>query len=158
MWMAEFCRRAGLTRDAVRFYVRLGLLKPTIHPGNRYQDFGEADVERVALIRTAQRVGFTLAQIVPLSREFDAGRLDKRRRLELMRGQLAMLDAQAIRLQAMRDHVRAKIAWMENGERGVAPAYRPPEAQTGASARQRAAMRIQPRPRAVARRTQQPMT
>ena len=35
MWMAEFCRRTGLTRDAVRFYERLGLLKPAVDRNNR---------------------------------------------------------------------------------------------------------------------------
>lgn len=123
MWMAEFCRRTGLTRDAVRFYVRLGLLRPAVDSRNRYQHFGEADVERVALVRTAQQLGFTLSQIVPLGREFDAGALNRRRKLALMRKQLAMLDAQAARLRAMRRHVRAKIAWIENGEHGCPPSY-----------------------------------
>ena len=123
MWMAEFCRRTGLTRDAVRFYERLGLLKPVIDGSNRYRCFADADVERIALVRTARQLGFSLRQIVPLSREFDAGTLDARRKLALMREQLAMLDAQAARLQAMRRYVRAKIAWIENGEPGRAPVY-----------------------------------
>lgn len=123
MWMAEFCRRAGLTRDAVRFYVRLGLLKPALDGSSGYQCFDHADVERAAMIRTAQLLGFTLRQIVPLSREFDAGGLGAARKLALMRQQLAMLDERAAQLQAMRRYVRAKIAWIENGEQGRPPVY-----------------------------------
>lgn len=155
MWMAEFCRRAGLTRDAVRFYVRLGLLNPSVDGGNRYQCFEDADVERVALVRTAQQLGFTLRQIVALSREFDAGGLNARRKLALMREQLAMLDAQAARLRAMREYVRAKIAWIENGEQGRPPFYRAAGMRSQDSARQPKAMRTAARrrePRGVSSR------
>jgi len=119
--IAEFRRRTGLTRDAVRLYVGLGLLRPARDPANGYQEFAEADVGRVAVIRAAQRLGFSLKQLVPLAREYEAGRMDVRRRLAVMREQLAMIGEQAARLDTMRDYVRAKIAWLEGGERGEPP-------------------------------------
>jgi DNA-binding transcriptional MerR regulator len=127
MLIAEFRRRTGLTRDAVRLYVKLGLLKPAVDPGNGYQSFAEADVGRASMIRTAQQLGFSLKQLVPLAREYEAGRLDVKRRLAVMRRQLAMIEAQAERLGAMRDYVRAKIAWMEAGEAGDEPAFGMPD-------------------------------
>jgi DNA-binding transcriptional MerR regulator len=127
MLIAEFRRRTGLTRDAVRLYVKLGLLRPTVDPDNRYQRFGEDDVERVGVIRMAQQLGFSLKQMVPLAREYEAGRLDVNRRLAVMRRQLAMIEAQAERIGAMRDYVRAKIAWMEAGEAGDEPAFGMPD-------------------------------
>lgn len=123
MRIAEFRRRTGLTRDAVRLYVKMGLLKPAVDPGNRYQQFDEADVERADMIRTARLLGFSLGQMVPLAREYEAGRLDARRRLGVMRRQLAMVEAQVARIHAMRDYVRAKIAWMEAGEAGPEPCF-----------------------------------
>jgi DNA-binding transcriptional MerR regulator len=123
MLTAEFCRKAGLTRDAVRLYVKLGLLRPQVDPGNRYQRFGVEDLERAAMIRAAQQLGFSLKQLAPLAREYEAGRMDMRRRLAVMREQLALIDAQAARLAAMREYVRAKIAWMEAGEVGEGPAF-----------------------------------
>jgi DNA-binding transcriptional MerR regulator len=127
MLIAEFRRRTGLTRDAVRLYVKLGLLRPAVDPGNGYQRFDVADVERVGLIRTAQQLGFSLKQMVPLAREYEAGRLDVQRRLAVMRRQLEMIEAQAARIGAMRDYVRAKIAWMEAGEAGDEPAFGVPD-------------------------------
>jgi DNA-binding transcriptional MerR regulator len=123
MLIAEFRRRTGLTRDAVRLYVKLGLLKPAVDPGNGYQYFAEADVGRAGMIRTAQQLGFSLKQLVPLAREYEAGRLDVKRRLAVMRQQLEMIEAQAARIGAMRSYVRAKIAWMEAGEAGDEPAF-----------------------------------
>lgn len=125
MLIAEFCRQAGLTRDAVRLYVKLGLLAPAVGAAgsNRYQQFCAADVERAALIRTAQQLGFTLKQIVALNREYTAGAMDRARKLAVMRGQLQAVEAKAERIDAMRQYLRAKIAWLEGGERGAEPPF-----------------------------------
>lgn len=123
MRIAEFCERSDLTRDAVRLYVRLGLIRPEVDAGNRYQYFTPADVERVAVIRMAQQLGFTLKQIVALNREYEAGAMDTGRKLAVMRKQLQAVDAQAARVETMRAYLRAKIAWLEAGERGEEPAF-----------------------------------
>lgn len=120
MRIAEFCRQAGLTRDAVRLYVKLGLIRPAVDP-NRYQRFTRADLERVALIRIAQQLGFTLRQIVALSREYEAGSMDAGRKLAVMRRQLEAVEEQARHVRTMRKYLRAKIAWLEGGERGPEP-------------------------------------
>jgi MerR family copper efflux transcriptional regulator len=125
MLIAEFCRQAGLSRDAVRLYVKLGLLTPGVgaNASNRYQQFAAADVERAAIIRMAQQLGFTLKQIVALNREYEAGAMDTGRKLAVMRNQLEAVAAQAERIRVMRKYLRAKIAWLEGGERGAEPAF-----------------------------------
>lgn len=125
MLIAEFCRQTGLTRDAVRLYVKLGLITPVVgaNASNRYQQFAAADVERAAIIRTAQQLGFTLKQIVALNREYEAGMMDTGRKLAVMRNQLAAVEAQAERIRVMRKYLHAKIAWLEGGERGAEPAF-----------------------------------
>jgi len=40
-----------------------------------------------------------------------------------MRGQLQVIEAKAERIRAMRKYLRAKIAWMEGGERGAEPIF-----------------------------------
>jgi MerR family copper efflux transcriptional regulator len=125
MLIAEFCRRADLTRDAVRLYVKLGLFTPNVghSASNRYQQFNDADLDRAAVIRTAQQLGFTLKQIVTFNREYAAGAMDVGRKLDIMRGQLQAVDVQAERIRAMRKYLRAKIAWLEGGEKGVEPVF-----------------------------------
>jgi len=125
MLIAEFCRRADLTRDAVRLYVKLGLFTPNVghSASNRYQQFNDADLDRAAVIRTAQQLGFTLKQIVTFNREYAAGAMDRERKLAIMRGQLEAVDLKAERIRAMRKYLRAKIAWLEGGERGAEPVF-----------------------------------
>ena len=123
MLIAEFCQRSDLTRDAVRLYVRLGLIRPEVDAGNRYQRFTPADVERVAVIRMAQQLGFTLKRIVALNREYEAGAMDTGRKLAVMRQQLQAVEAQAARIETMRAYLRAKVAWLEAGEQGEEPMF-----------------------------------
>lgn len=125
MLIAEFCRRAELTRDAVRLYVKLGLIIPGTGAGggNRYQHFHDSDVDRVAMIKIGQQLGFTLKQIVSLSREYEAGGMDRARRLAVMQGQLAQVEEKAAQLGKLQHYLHAKIAWIEGGECGEEPAF-----------------------------------
>ena len=125
MLIAEFCRRAELTRDAVRLYVKLGLLRPNAGAAgsNRYQHFDESDVDRVALIKVGQQLGFTLKQIVTLNKEYEAGGIDQARRSAVMQGQLAQVDEKAEQLSKLQSYLRAKIAWIESGEHGNEPSF-----------------------------------
>lgn len=125
MLIADFCRRAELTRDAVRLYVKLGLFAPSVgrSASNRYQHFSDADLDRAAVIRNAQQLGFTLKQVVTFNREYAAGGMDRQRKLDIMRGQLEAVDLKAARIRAMRKYLRAKVAWLEGGERGDEPVF-----------------------------------
>ena len=125
MLIAEFCRRAELTRDAVRLYVKLGLIRPSTGAAgsNRYQHFQESDVDRVALIKVGQQLGFTLKQIVALNREYEAGGIDQARRLAVMQGQLAQVREKAAQLNLLQSYLQAKIAWIEAGEAGEEPSF-----------------------------------
>ncbi len=123
MLIAEFSRATGLTRDAIRFYVKRGLLTPSVGASgsNRYQRFDAADVQRAAIIQMAQALGFTIRQIQAMRDEFDGGHMDGARQLELMRERLAVLDQQAARLLTLRSYLASKIAWVEDGEQGEPP-------------------------------------
>lgn len=125
MLIAEFCRRAELTRDAVRLYVKLGLIKPDtgVAGSNRYQHFHDSDVDRVALIKIGQQLGFTLKQIVTLNQEYEAGDMDSARRLAVMQAQLAQVEEKATQLGKLQNYLHAKIAWIEGGECGEEPAF-----------------------------------
>lgn len=124
MYIAEFSRATGLPRETVRFYIKRGLLKPKVN-GNRYQSFGAEDVERALLIRNAQALGFSLKEIAAIDAEFAQQGMTLERKIGLMRERLQLVDAQIAKLQEMRRYFRRKIAWMEKGEVGKEPTYKP---------------------------------
>jgi MerR family Zn(II)-responsive transcriptional regulator of zntA len=66
MTVTELAKLAGVTPDVIRYYTRIGLLKPTRNADNNYKQFGQDDVKCVRFIRRAQRLGFTLAEIAEI--------------------------------------------------------------------------------------------
>ena len=64
--IGELARRAGVTRDTIRFYERVGLLPRPSRTRSGYRLFAEADARRVRFIREAQAIGLTLDGIQEL--------------------------------------------------------------------------------------------
>jgi MerR family transcriptional regulator, Zn(II)-responsive regulator of zntA len=66
MIVSELARTSGVTPHAVRYYSRIGLLRPTKDAWNKYRHFGRDDIQRLAFIKKAQRLGLTLDEITQL--------------------------------------------------------------------------------------------
>ena len=62
MLIGELATAAGLSREALRFYEQQGLIRARRLP-NGYRDYPEEVLMLVQYIRTAQQLGFTLAEI-----------------------------------------------------------------------------------------------
>lgn len=63
MTVIELARQTGLAPEVIRYYTRIGLLKPPRNPTNNYKEYSLTDVKYVRFIRHAQNFGFTLAEI-----------------------------------------------------------------------------------------------
>lgn len=136
MLISEFAKRAGLSVDTVRFYIRKGLLAPETGlkgGSNPYQLFTAEHLEVARMIRMAQGLGFTLREIAALGEEYNAGQITPARSRELMQMQLARLEEKAAQLGAMIDYTRDKLAWMEGDQQEAPPVFGDYEAR-GASA------------------------
>lgn len=62
MLIGELATASGLSREALRFYEQQGLIRAR-RLGNGYRDYPAEAVALVQYIRTAQQLGFTLAEI-----------------------------------------------------------------------------------------------
>ena len=58
----EFSRRTGSNIETIRYYERIGLL-PLPERRGRFRRYGTADVARLAFIRRARELGFTLGEV-----------------------------------------------------------------------------------------------
>lgn len=74
MKVNQVAESAGVSPHAIRYYARLGLLVPARQSGNGYRRFADADVKRLAFIRKAQALGFTLKEIRDVFEMSRAGR------------------------------------------------------------------------------------
>jgi DNA-binding transcriptional MerR regulator len=111
MTVRRLAQRGGVTVHVVRNYLRRGLLQAAAHTDAGYQVFSATELERLHFIRTAQQLGFTLAEIgeilrhsrlrkspCPLVRDIIA------RRLKETREQLEQLLAMQRRMAKAMEH------------------------------------------------------
>lgn len=64
--IGQLARAAGVPTSTVRYYERIGLLRPSGRTTGNYRVYHEDARERLRFIRAAQAAGFTLADITTL--------------------------------------------------------------------------------------------
>jgi DNA-binding transcriptional MerR regulator len=106
--IGQVARRAGVNIQTVRYYERRGLLaSPARRPsGQRVYEPGVVDLLR--LVKQAQRVGFTLAEIAELLRLSD-GRSRGDTLRERLLAKMGEIDARIRDLQEMRTELERAL-------------------------------------------------
>ena len=66
MTIGKFAAAQGVSVETIRFYQRRGLLTQPERPGAGFREYSEEDRWRLAFIRRAQQLGFTLGEIAEL--------------------------------------------------------------------------------------------
>lgn len=107
--IGELAERAGVSADSVRHYGLLGLLPAADRTDRGYRLFPPAAVERVQLIRSAGRVGFSLRQLAAFLGERQAGGAPCRKVRDAAQQILAGVDAQIAELKATKDALTAMV-------------------------------------------------
>ncbi len=64
--IGAFAKAAGVNVETIRFYQRRGLLAEPERPLGGIRRYGEADVARLRFVKSAQRLGFSLDEIIEL--------------------------------------------------------------------------------------------
>jgi DNA-binding transcriptional MerR regulator len=117
-------RLAGMTPDTIRYYERVGLLPAPSRSAAGYRQYTETIVTRLALVRNAQRFGFSLRQIAAFLRVRDAGGKPCHDVRAAATRMLEAVDAQIDDLVATRTRMRETLrTW--DAELARTPADRP---------------------------------
>ncbi len=104
--IGKFAAEAGVSVETVRFYQRRGLLALPERRGSGFREYSQADQWRLAFIRRARQLGFTLAEIRDLLGPAEARSTDDITRaaeakLAAIAGQIAELAALQCRLRRL---------------------------------------------------------
>ncbi len=126
MMIAAFARGSKLSVDAVRLYVRQGLLHPELGTkgGSRpYRIFSALDLEKARIIRAGQALGLSLKEIGAFinKRAFDGQEDDVV--IAFLAEQRDHLTARIAELEKLVSFVDAKIAWLRDPSAGPSPPY-----------------------------------
>jgi DNA-binding transcriptional MerR regulator len=101
-------RRFGLSRSALLYYDRIGLLSPSVRSSAGYRVYGERDVQRLEAICRYREVGLRLEQI----RELIDGRVG--RAAELLEARLDQLN---LEIERLREQQRVIVRLLANRKR-----------------------------------------
>jgi len=100
MTVRDVAKLSSVTSEAVRYYSRIGLVKPIRNSRNGYKLYNSKDISRIIFIRKAKSLGYTLKEIknilihatsgkspCPMVRKIIESRLNEnRKRLNTMMG------------------------------------------------------------------------
>jgi len=106
--IGDLASATGVSRDGLRFYEARGLIRAR-RRSNGYRAYPPETVELVRYVRTAQQLGFTLAEIgegmIQVWQQPDTDAAVT----ALLREKLATIDTHIASLQAMRDALATRV-------------------------------------------------
>jgi len=71
--VGKLAARAGVSADTIRYYERLGVVPRASRTAAGYRQYPETVINRILLVRSAQRFGFSLDQIAAFLRVREGG-------------------------------------------------------------------------------------
>jgi MerR family transcriptional regulator, copper efflux regulator len=98
-----------VSTDTLRYYEREGLLDAAVRAPNGYRSYNDADVSRIKFIRSAQSLGFTLAEIRAMIPCLAKGKMDRSAIEGRLREKMGEIDAHMRRLRALKRELQTTI-------------------------------------------------
>jgi DNA-binding transcriptional MerR regulator len=104
MHIGELSKRSGFSRDTIRFYEKIGLIKLKDDSRDKYQfkDYSEGVLRRLLAIRKMKDYGFTLQETGGLFILFEEGVLEPVRGKRYVERKIQRIDQQISELTLMK--------------------------------------------------------
>lgn len=115
--IGEVSKLSGVGIETLRFYEKSGLLKRPSRTGSGYRMYDGDALERLAFIKRAQVLGFSLNEIKQIIAEKDAGQSPCAEVREVVRRRLHELDERMAQMRRYRKELAEALAeWDEAGD------------------------------------------
>jgi MerR family transcriptional regulator, copper efflux regulator len=108
MRIGELAARTGMSRDAIRFYEKIGLVTGE-RLGNGYRDFPAEAVPWLHYVRTARGLGFSLGEIAGTLAELRDAADSAAALSALFADKIQDIDARMAELAALRAELAARV-------------------------------------------------
>ena len=105
MQSGELSRLAGISTDTLRHYERLGILPKPPRTNGGYRAYPTNSLERVRLVQSALKVGFSLSELATILRMRDGGEVPCHRVRAIAEDKLREVKQQINDLLGMRDQL-----------------------------------------------------
>jgi DNA-binding transcriptional MerR regulator len=144
----ELARQTGVSKDALRFYERQGLLSRPERLPNNYRVYQRQTVERVQWLRRVLAAGFTVEELSGILAERERGGIPCRQVRDLGAVRLAQIEERLRDLELARNSLRSlledwdrRLAAAGPGERAGLLDSLPPEPPRKGNSKRKVEMR-----------------
>lgn len=115
--IGEVSKRSGIGIEALRFYEKSGLLDRPGRTYSGYRVYNESVLTRLAFIKKAQSLGFSLDRVRQLIKHKKAGENPCEEVREVVREKLSEMDMRIEQMLAYREELSAALdEWEEKGD------------------------------------------
>ena len=116
MKIGQLARAAGTNSETIRYYERIGLLRPPVRTGNNYRDYSADDADRLAFIRHARGLGFELSDIRSLIELAEQPDRDCTDADAIASRHLAAVEAKIDQLERLRGELARMVSQCQGGQ------------------------------------------
>ncbi|WP_370541035.1 MerR family transcriptional regulator [Aquitalea sp. ASV11] len=112
MRIGELAEQTGMTRDAIRFYERIGLIRPERGPEGRhgYRRYNASSVRRLGLIKQAKALGFSLGEIQELLDAWANHSFRPDQKRAILADKIGVVDRKILELQELSSELKLALA------------------------------------------------
>ncbi len=119
MLINELAKETGLSAHTIRYYEKFGLIKGEINTAvksNNYNHYSQDTIEKLALIKDAKTVGFTLIEIKNLLNAWYNNRFSSAKKISILDEKIISIDEKIKQLKEMKKLLNSFKKEVENGE------------------------------------------
>ncbi|WP_031530298.1 MerR family transcriptional regulator [Dyadobacter crusticola] len=119
MLINELSKRTGVPIPTLRYYESLGFYKGLVDntvKTNNYRCYEEDLVDKIALIREAKEVGFTLAEIKFLLESWKDNKLTIADKVNLFNAKISEVNLKIRQLEQVKDSLVKTVEDIKNGD------------------------------------------
>ena len=105
MLINELSKRTGITAHTIRFYEKSGLIKGKRNESiksNNYLHYDEETIEKLALVRDAKSIGFTISEIKELMYAWYNNKMSIPKKLAILDEKMLDIDSRIKQLREMK--------------------------------------------------------
>ena len=114
MQIAEVSERYGISSDTLRYYERIGLIRPVNRNASGIRDYNEIDLRRVEFAKCMRSVGLSIDVLIEYVGLVQQGDQTIEARKEIQKEQRELLAARMKEMQKTLDILDYKIEVYEN--------------------------------------------
>lgn len=107
MNISKLAKAVGTTTDTLRYYEKVGLLEAPTRLGNGYRSYGAEAIRHIQFIRSAQTLGFSLAEIREIIPQLIDGRFGRAEIEQRLSAKIDQIDAHISALRSLRKELVA---------------------------------------------------